>query len=347
VAKTYGARWEVVRSLRPGGQAETFLVRDQTGALAGEYVLKRVRNPDRHDRFRVEIESLGKLTHPNVVRLIDSSITSEPYYLVTEYCQAGSLEDSSGHWATDPVAALRLVAQVCDGLTAAHAAGILHRDIKPANIGLRTPTGPPVLLDFGIAYVADGERLTLTDEAVGARRFTAPELADGRADVVSARADVYSIGKLVYWLLNGGRVFDREQHRDQHYDLARRDGGDPRLEHVNRLLDNMITLEVSRRYADAGAAAGAVRKVAEMLAQDVRVLDADLPQRCAFCSVGEYATVQLGDPTAVSNFGLKPVATSDWRALVCQNCGNVQLFRPDRTEKRRWWGGSGTVRPVG
>ena len=73
----------------------------------------------------------------------------------------------------------------------------------------------------GICFIADdGTRITLTDEAVGARRYTAPELEDGRAEDVTAAADVYSLGKVLYWLM-AGRVFDREKHRDPRFDLTK------------------------------------------------------------------------------------------------------------------------------
>lgn len=347
MAKTYGDRWEIVKSLRGGGQAETFLVIDKANAPSERhFVLKRVRNPERHGRFRTEVAALRSLDHPHVVKLLDADVEGEKPYLVMEYCAGGSMEDHPDRWQHDPVGALKLFAEVCDGVAAAHAVGVTHRDIKPANILLRGSDGPAVVGDFGIAFVADGERQTLTDEAVGARRFTAPELADGRAEDVSPRSDVYSLGKLLYWMLAGGRVFDREQHMDPRYDLARRDNGNPILEHVNRMLDKMIAADPRGRFADASAARNAARFAGDLLARNVRVLSRDLPQECAFCRFGRYVPVQMSDPTDVRNFGITPVATSQWRALVCEHCGNVQLFRPDHSAKRTWWGPDGGAPPV-
>lgn len=218
--------------------------------------------------------------------------------------------------------------------------------IKPANILLRSSDGPAVVGDFGIAFIADGERLTLTDEAVGARRFTAPELADGRAEEVGPHSDVYSLGKLLYWMLAGGHVFDREQHRDARHDLARRENGRPVLEHINRMLDNMITADPRARYADASVAAEAARFAIELLVRDVRVLAADLPQECSFCRFGRYAPVRMESAHDVRNFGITPVSSSEWKVLVCDHCGNVQLFRPDHTDRRVWWGPAGGIDPV-
>ena len=72
--KVYGGRWRVDRSLRGGGQAETFVVTDVTDTAPGPHVLKRLRNPDRLDRFVREVEAVRALRHPNIVRLVDADV---------------------------------------------------------------------------------------------------------------------------------------------------------------------------------------------------------------------------------------------------------------------------------
>ncbi|MFI5322988.1 MAG: protein kinase [Thermodesulfobacteriota bacterium] len=110
--------------------------------------------------------------------------------------------------------------QICEGVAYAHTKGVIHRDLKPDNIFLRTRKGPVVVGDFGICYLEqDGKRITLTDEAVGPRNFIAPELEDGRLELISTKCDVYSLGKILYWLLSGGKIFSREKHREPQFDL--------------------------------------------------------------------------------------------------------------------------------
>src|SRR5687768_13610023 len=107
MAKVYGDRWEIVRSLRGGGQAETFVVRDTNDASGDtQFVLKRLRNPERHGRFKTEVSALRALSHPNVVRIIDADIDSNKPYLVMEYCVGGSLDDHPDRWHLDPAHAL-------------------------------------------------------------------------------------------------------------------------------------------------------------------------------------------------------------------------------------------------
>ncbi len=250
----YGDRWEKQESIGEGGQAQVFLVRDCKGDSSAKYVLKRLKNIERLERFKREIEAVRNLNHTNIVRLIDFDIDGPKPYLVTEYCSGGSLDKAKPYWNTSPVIALELFAQICDGVSFAHAYGIIHRDIKPSNIYLRDEDGPPVIGDFGICYIEDnGERLTLTEEAVGPRIFMAPELEGGRAENITKKCDSYSLGKVLYWLLSGGKMLPREKHREIEYDLKGHNddsllGWDNiYMEHINRILDLTIVADPHKR----------------------------------------------------------------------------------------------------
>ena len=129
----------------------------------------------------------------------------------------------------------------------AHSQGVLHRDIKPDNVFLKSATGPPVVGDFGLSiFLETDNRITATQEAVGPRLYMAPELESGRVERVTTAADIYSLGKLLYWLFTG-RVFSREAHREKQWDIKQHwndpfsPNGDSILEHVNFLLDLMVT----------------------------------------------------------------------------------------------------------
>src|SRR5438067_2157926 len=145
MAQIYGDRWAVKESLGEGGQAHTFLVTDGNAEGEAHYVLKRLKNIDRLDRFKREIEAVRSLTHENIVQLVDFDLDAKRPYLVTENCAGGSLKEAEPFWRDPPVAALEVFQQICEGVAYAHAHGIVHRDLKPENIFLRAERGPAVV----------------------------------------------------------------------------------------------------------------------------------------------------------------------------------------------------------
>lgn len=345
MAKRFGDRWEVIESLGEGGQAHTFLVRDLNLSSPSDvrFVLKRLKNHERIDRFQREIEAVRKLHHPNIVEIIDADLQSQTPYLVTEYCIGGSLDKAAPFWHNSPLTAIELFQQVCEAVVYSHSNNIIHRDIKPGNVFLRSQMGPAVLGDFGLCYLQDyPDRLTHTQEAVGPRLFMAPELEDGRLDEVTPECDTYSLGKLLYWLLSSRGVFSREKHRDVKWDLK---GQNPDrslgwdniyMEHVNRLLDLMIVADPSQRRGVANILI-LTRQKAKLVAKEYSPIAPGLHQPCIYCGQGIY-NEQPSSVTAVRNFGIEPVGSAQWRILVCNTCGHVQLFRFDKASRKDWWG---------
>ncbi len=99
----------------------------------------------------------------------------------------------------------------------------------------------------------DRTRLSSTEEVAGSRFYCAPELRDGRlkAGIPSEAADVYSLGKVLYWMLSVGRTFDREEHRQECYQLGQHDPGNPAYELANHLLDTTIVQDWRNRTLGA------------------------------------------------------------------------------------------------
>ena len=169
MAKLYGGRWRIVDGpqLGAGGQSEVFRVVDNNGEYHGEYALKRVLNPRRHQRFRNEVDAIKRLAHPNIVRLIDHSAlddteAKERQYLVMPIAVGGDLTHpqrlSLYKDLIDGV--VQVGKQLASALAAAHAAGIIHRDTKPGNV-LFTGNGHEVWLsDFGICLLREQPRAT-------------------------------------------------------------------------------------------------------------------------------------------------------------------------------------------
>lgn len=252
MTKLYGARWRIVDKVGEGGQGEVFRVVDTTGELTGEYALKRVKNPKRHARFESEIGAISQLAHPNIIELIDHSALTDKgerddrQYLVMPLAKGGDLSapDRLSLYQDDIDAVLKVAFQIASALEAAHAANIVHRDVKPQNIlfkGIRHDTW---LTDFGICLLRDRPRVTDDKEVVGPRAFMAPELEEGGQLNVTPAADIYSLGKVIFYMISNGQIVPRERLDDERFQSIFAKG--ERYHLLELLLQRMICLVGSR-----------------------------------------------------------------------------------------------------
>ncbi len=157
------------------------------------------------ERFRLEARTIARLQHPHILPLYDYGVQDDILYLVVAFIEGGSLNDriDQGRLALPEIA--RLLKQIAAALDYAHRQGVIHRDIKPDNI-LLDREGNPLLADFGIVKLAEGEsRLTITGGLVGTPAYMSPE--QGRGEVVTASADLYSLGVVVYEMITGKKPY--------------------------------------------------------------------------------------------------------------------------------------------
>jgi serine/threonine protein kinase len=172
------------------------------------------------DRFRREVRIMRMLSqgHPNLTLLIDGGVDDGPGgsglpYLAMELLDGHPLADLIDEEPQLPVSWVAAIgAQIASGLTAAHTAGVVHRDLKPANVML-TRDGTVKVLDFGMGSIVDDPdqtRLTSTGVSLGTARYMAPE--QFRAERVSAPADLYALGCILYELLIGRPPFSGRTH---------------------------------------------------------------------------------------------------------------------------------------
>ncbi|MEP6670981.1 MAG: protein kinase [Chthoniobacter sp.] len=163
------------------------------------------RDPAFAERFAREARVLGKLNHPNIVTVFEHGESGGFFYLFMEYVDGVNLRQAMRAGRFTPPQALAVVPGICDALQAAHAQGVWHRDIKPENI-LLDAQGRVKIADFGIArIVGDPGRdftLTATGAALGSAAYMAPEQHEKPHDV-DHRADIYSLGVVIYEMLTG------------------------------------------------------------------------------------------------------------------------------------------------
>jgi eukaryotic-like serine/threonine-protein kinase len=197
-------RYELVRPLGHGAMATVDLVHDVE--LDRPVALKRLaenlaRDEDLRRRFVREARLAARLSHPNVVRIFDVGEDGGRPFIAMEYVEGETLAELLARRGRLPPAEVaRLGVQVCAALAAAHAAGLVHRDVKPQNLILGRD-GALRLGDFGIAVGHGGTKLTLAGTVLGTAGYLAPEQA--RGEQVTAAADIYAAGAVLYELLTG------------------------------------------------------------------------------------------------------------------------------------------------
>ena len=156
------------------------------------------------DQCRIEARKVARLRHPNIVPVHDVGREGSNCFIVGEWIEGTNLAVRIRDDRPDHRESARIVAEVADALAHAHAAGFVHRDIKPANI-LIDPQGRAYLTDFGIAVVEEDLLRDVT--AAGTLPYMAPEQLGEGLGPVDHRADLYSLGVVLYELLTGRRPF--------------------------------------------------------------------------------------------------------------------------------------------
>ncbi len=200
------ARYIRIREIGRGGMAVVYLARQEgLDRLVAVKVLlpETMHDADYVRRFVREARLTARLRHPHIVTVIESHVSADECFIVTEYAEAGDFGRLLGPGGPPLREKLGILLHVAEALEYAHGQGVVHRDVKPSNI-LLTAELAPKLCDFGIATALWGQtpQLTRTHEAMGTLDFIAPEQKED-ARRVDARADQFSFGVLLYITVTG------------------------------------------------------------------------------------------------------------------------------------------------
>jgi tetratricopeptide (TPR) repeat protein/tRNA A-37 threonylcarbamoyl transferase component Bud32 len=213
------SRYTLQQKVGEGGMGEVWVAR-QTEPVKREVALKLIKaGMDSRavlQRFEQERQALALMDHPNIARVLDGGLTptGQPFF-VMELVHGLPLTRCCDEARLTPRQRLELFVLICQAVQHAHQKGLIHRDLKPANILVTLIDGKPVpkVIDFGVAKATAGK---LTDESlatefgavVGTIEYMAPEQAGDAGDDLDTRADIYSLGVILYELLTGLRPFD-------------------------------------------------------------------------------------------------------------------------------------------
>lgn len=209
--KRLDGRYEIQEVIGVGGMAVVYKaydnIDDRTVAVK---ILKEefLANEEFRRRFKNESKAIAVLSHPNIVKVYDVSYGDRLQYIVMEYVEGITLKEyieQQGRLAIKET--VHFVTQILRALQHAHDKGIVHRDIKPQNIMLLS-NGNIKVTDFGIARFSYSETKTMTDSAIGSVHYISPEQA--RGDITDDKADIYSVGVVMYEMLTGQLPFQSD-----------------------------------------------------------------------------------------------------------------------------------------
>lgn len=251
VGETVGA-WTVTGKAFKGGNARVYPVTGANAQLGALKVLKTTQE-ESVQRFLREIATLRRLparAHANVITLLDHHVDATAdhlSWLVMEFVPGGSLLEGRETFVGKLVPALQIMRAAASGVQSLHDHGVFHRDLKPDNILLRSPD-VPVISDLGLCWLADDEGVRLTPDGrpTGAWGFRAPEHEHARLETMDASADVFSLVKILWWLIHGGYPFASAHYQGDEFDLPKK-YNDVAMHVVMRMLSRVMTPDPKAR----------------------------------------------------------------------------------------------------
>ena len=263
--------YDLIELLGAGGMGWVFLGQHfETQQSVAVKMLPRTIGRDLRLRMSIEARIGQHLSHPNLVKTLDTGQDENTHFLVTEFVEGLTLHELVNlRGALSWQQACDITRQVAMALDYAHSSGVIHRDVKPSNI-LLTRDGQAKLLDFGLARFADESNNTGVTgmECVGTPDFMAPEQTEN-SDNVNAAADIYSLGCTMYYALTAMVPFPVERAEDK-LQAHRTKKARPRAEcvadvpqRVLAIIGTMMAKRPEHRFRDAAVAARALEQHAE------------------------------------------------------------------------------------
>jgi serine/threonine protein kinase len=204
-------RYVLLEIVGAGAFGSVFLATDLELQRNVAIKLSHARNPDeRHlEAMRREARAAARFEHPHVVRVYDFGVHEQRPYIIYEYIQGESLQSLLARKHLDLRQALEILCKVADAMDVAHREGVFHRDLKPSNI-LVDDRFEPHVTDFGLA-LSYQEQQAHRGEVAGTLSYMSPEQIEGKAHFLDGRADIWSMGVMLYRVLTGRLPFTGTQ----------------------------------------------------------------------------------------------------------------------------------------
>ncbi len=304
--------YTIIRPIGRGGMATVYLAEQEI--FEREVALKVMsrsfaEDPSFGQRFFREAKIVSRLVHPNIVTVHDVGEHDGHYYLSMEYIDGGDLKLARKRLTFRQK--INAVKDIAKALQYAATKGYVHRDIKPENIMFHISDGRAVLTDFGIARAAEAEMsVTQTGVAIGTPHYMSPEQAKGLA--VDGRADIYSLGVVLYLMLTGDVPYDAESA----VAIGIKHITDPipllpmALNELQPIIDKMMAKSPDQRYQNAASLINALDDL-DMPVLEKLALDFDREQKAR----EQVSDVEKDTPTLVSSSSKSISASAEQKAI--------------------------------
>ena len=255
------SRYEIRQRVGEGSTAVVYHAwdREENRPVALKLLREEVSvDPIGRERFQRELDAARQLSHPNLVAVYASGVAGGRPFLVMELVKGRPLSEILKQKRLAEREGVTLLEQASRGTAAAHAAGIIHRDLKPANL-LVTGASEVKVTDFGLARASSGKAITTPGSALGTPMYMAPELVSAKE--ATARADVYSLGTILYEALTGtpphvGRSVMEIYRKTMLEEIVPPGRKNPRVDsRLDAIVMKALQKSPDARYGEAGALA--------------------------------------------------------------------------------------------
>ncbi len=288
IGKRLDGRYEIETLIGVGGMANVYKAKDLLEKRVVAVKILRdefMTDSDLVQRFKNESKAISLLSHPNIVKVFDVSVSDKIQYIAMEYINGVTLKEyMEQRGVLNWKETLLFITQTLEALQHAHKKGIVHRDIKPQNIML-LPDGSIRVMDFGIARFSRGETRTETNKAIGSVHYISPEQA--RGDNIDSRADIYSTGVMMYEMLTGKLPFESDSAVSVAIKQISDKAVPPRAinpdipEALEEITQRAMAKEVQYRYQSAGEMLAAIEQFKKnpSVRFEYQYMKEDLPAR--------------------------------------------------------------------
>jgi serine/threonine protein kinase len=294
--------WKFVgQNLGRGGQGEVELAVRANDPDGPRFAFKSLGDrggSKAHARFREELKALTAINHPGIVKVVEYAQSDDDFqYYVMEYVEGAKslkrrMDTDSNPFFAEPLKAIDGFIQIAEALAECARYRIVHRDLSPANV-LVTDDARIKLIDFGLCHIEQGNRITVTDEAVGTPHYRPPECSGYSSVPVTIQADLYSAGKILWSMVTNKMAFDREKPVFNELSLPSVMPDTKMAWHFFHIFEGTIRQEPRKRFTTPALAIDKANTVRRLITEGFRPLEEIADGLCPVCGYGNYRSLYL------------------------------------------------------